>query len=61
MSDPITISRQTALEALAQLSNADAVIRAKNHTVNPIRAEIIKKMEDELGVDVRTTRIGDKA
>jgi hypothetical protein len=58
MIDKPSISRLTALEALAELSNADAVISGNNHTSCEQRTATIKKLEQELGVVVRTTKAG---
>tara|TARA_R110000851_G_scaffold56228_4_gene131605 strand:+ start:2927 stop:3109 length:183 start_codon:yes stop_codon:yes gene_type:complete len=49
-----TISRQTALEALAELAYADAMLATSNFTTNKLRTDVIAKLEEELGVKVRT-------
>ena len=49
-----TITRHSALAALAELSNADRIISAKLGTTNELRTATIKRLEDELGVIVKT-------
>jgi hypothetical protein len=54
-----TISRQTALEALAELAYADVMLATTNYTLNKLRTEVIAKLEEELGVKVRTGKDSD--
>ena len=55
MANDKTISRQTALEALAELAYADCVIFQRTQARNPLRTEIIERLQDELSVVIRTT------
>ncbi len=56
MSEEKTISRQTALKALASLASADAIIAKHLGSINLDRKEAIDSMSKELGVDVKVYR-----
>jgi len=56
MTDKPTIDRETSIEALSVLAEADAFIAAKYGTRNTFRTETITKMEGQLGVKVKVRK-----